>query len=1032
MAGTIKGITIEFSADATKLNSALKQTNSTISKTQSELKSINRALKFNPGNTTLLTQKFNLLKASVNQAETQLDQLRKTQAMMSKNGIDQTSAQYRQLERDILKAENRVKSAKEELKRFGSVGSQQVAAVGEKMKTVGGKMTGVGRSITTGVTMPLMLVGGAAARTTADFDSAMSNVQAISGATGKEFDALRNKAREMGAKTKFSATESADAFGYMAMAGWKTGDMLDGIEGIMNLAAASGEDLATTSDIVTDALTAFGLKASDSGHFADVLAAASSNANTNVGMMGETFKYAAPIAGALGFSVEDTAEAIGLMANAGIKSSQAGTSLRTIMNNLSKDFTVSGKAIGDVEIATTNADGSMRSLGDILTDTREAFSGLSESEKAAAAESLVGKNAMSGFLALMNASPEDIGKLETALSNADGTAEGMAETMNDNFGGQLTILKSQLSEAGIAIGDTLVPFMESLVSIVQTLVDKFNALSPTTKRVIVVAAMIVGALGPVLTGVGLMITMIGSILTFAPALSAAAATVGGAISAAALPVTGIVVAIGAAIAIGVALYKNWGTIKKYAKKVWGDISKKVTKLVDIIKTNVVGSFQAVKDFVLTAWNTIKNGVTTAVTTVKNVIMRVFNAVKSFITTVWDGIKSTISKAWEAIKKGVTTAVNGVKTVISTVFNAIKTVIQTYVNAWKFVITTVFNAIKTFVTNAVNGWKKIITTAFNAIKTGINTAVNAIKTVVTTVFTAIKTKVSTIVTSIKTAVTNAFNTIKTKVSTAVTGVKTAVTNAFNTIKTKVAAVVASIKTTVTNAFNNIKTKVTNAVTGLKDKAVSAFNTLKTKVSTAVTNAKNAIINPFKKAKEKVSEIVNGVKDKVTSVFNSLKSKVTTVWNSIKSAITDPISKAKETVSGVIEKIKGLFPLKVGEILSNIELPKFHVSGGKIPYGFGGKGYPPKIWFTWNKKAMQNPYMFTGATLFGAGEAGDEVLYGRKALMRDIASAMTSVSGGGGVGTVINVYGTNSMDVNDLALAVEQRIITMQKRRSSAWA
>ena len=212
------------------------------------------------------------------------------------------------------------------------------------------------------VTAAVTGLGAAAVKTAADFDSEMSKVSAISGATGDDFDQLRAKAREMGAKTKFSASEAASAMEYMAMAGWKTGDMLNGIEGIMNLAAASGEDLATTSDIVTDALTAFGLSAADSGHFADILAAASSNANTNVSMMGETFKYCAPIAGALGFSAEDTAEAIGLMANSGIKASQAGTSLRTIMNNLSGEVTFVGKNIGEVTIATSNADGSMRSL----------------------------------------------------------------------------------------------------------------------------------------------------------------------------------------------------------------------------------------------------------------------------------------------------------------------------------------------------------------------------------------------------------------------------------------------------------------------------------------------------------------------------------------------------------------------------------------------------------------------------------------------------------------------------------------------
>ncbi len=227
---------------------------------------------------------------------------------------------------------------------------------------------------------------------------------------------------------------------------------------------------ATTSDIVTDALTAFGLTAKDSGHFADILAAASSNANTNVGMMGETFKYCAPIAGALGFSAEDTAEAIGLMANAGIKSSQAGTSLRSIMNNLTGDIKLSGAALGDVTIATTNADGSMRGLSDILADCRGAFSQLSESEKANAAESLVGKNAMSGFLALMNAAPADIAKLSGAIDNCDWASAKMADTMQDNLAGQLTILKSQLQELAIAFGEILMPAIRNIVSHVQAFI----------------------------------------------------------------------------------------------------------------------------------------------------------------------------------------------------------------------------------------------------------------------------------------------------------------------------------------------------------------------------------------------------------------------------------------------------------------------------------------------------------------------------------------------------------------------------------
>ena len=413
-------------------------------------------------------------------------------------------------------------------------------------------------------------------KTAADFDSAMSQVAAVSGATGKDLDALREKAREMGAKTKFSASEAAEAMNYMAMAGWKTEDMLSGIEGVMSLAAASGEDLATTSDIVTDALTAFGLTAADSGHFADILAAASSNANTNVAMMGETFKYCAPIAGALGFSAEDTAEAIGLMANAGIKSSQAGTALRTIMNNLAGEVKICGANIGEVTVATTNADGSMRDLSDILADCRVAFSGLSESEKAAAAETLVGKNAMSGFLALMNAAPADIEKLSGAIADCEGTAADMAETMQDNLAGQLTILKSQLEELAISFGELLMPAIRMIVGWVQRLVDCLNNMGEGTKKVIVTIALLAAAIGPVLIVVGKVISAVGTIMTFVPKLVSGFNMLKTAFSAlgavmAANPILLIAAAVVAAVAAIILLYQKCEWFRDAVNAVWTQV-----------------------------------------------------------------------------------------------------------------------------------------------------------------------------------------------------------------------------------------------------------------------------------------------------------------------------------------------------------------------------------------------------------------------------------------------------------------------------
>lgn len=384
---------------------------------------------------------------------------------------------------------------------------------GQRLMKIGDFVANVGQKLTIGITTPIIALGTYVIKTAAEFDSAMSEVSAVSGAVGEDFDRLREKAREMGEKTKFSATESAKAMNYMAMAGWKTGDMLDGIEGIMSLAAASGESLATTSDIVTDALTGFGESAAESGRLADIMAAASSNANTNVGLMGETFKYCTPIAGALGFSMEETAEAIGLMANSGIKGSMAGTAMRSMMNNLAGSVKLTAASFGDMTIETQNSDGSMRDLNGILAECRTAFSQMTEAERVLNAESVVGKNAMSGFLAVMNAAPADIEKLNTAILNCEGTAASMAETMQDNLNGQITILKSQTDELAIAFGDILMPKIRGIVTVAQDFVDRLNKLDDGTKNAVINVGLFTAAVGPAVLIVGKLTSGIGSVVT---------------------------------------------------------------------------------------------------------------------------------------------------------------------------------------------------------------------------------------------------------------------------------------------------------------------------------------------------------------------------------------------------------------------------------------------------------------------------------------------------------------------------------------
>ncbi len=480
----IKGINIKIGADTKGLDTALSGIESAGKKASSELREVNGSLKNNNDSVVLWKQKQELLTTAIEESRKKLEFLESAQEQVKRqfeNGeID--GGQYRAFQREIETTRTETSRLEGQLEQA----NQRVEELGDGLEHSGqqaensanGGYTVLGNVFANVITEGIQLAGTALKNFTQDviatgeeYEVAISNVVAISGAMAEEVELLQYKAEEMGATTKFTAAESAEAMSYMAMAGWKTGDMVSGLEGIMDLSAASGESLASVSDIVTDALTAFGLQASDSAHFADVLAAASSNANTNVAMMGETFKYAAPVAGALGFSIEDTAEAIGLMANSGIKASQAGTSLRTILTNMSSDITICGEAFKSAEnemveyiVKTTNADGSMRDLSDILAELRIGWSKLTQAEQAsqAAQETIAGKHAMSGFLALMNAAPADIDKLSNAIENANGTAQDMASTMLDNLQGDKTLLESAFDGVKIAISKELNPALREI------------------------------------------------------------------------------------------------------------------------------------------------------------------------------------------------------------------------------------------------------------------------------------------------------------------------------------------------------------------------------------------------------------------------------------------------------------------------------------------------------------------------------------------------------------------------------------------
>ena len=809
MAGRIKGITVEIGGDTTGLEKALKNVNSTIKNTQSQLKDVNRLLKLDPSNTELLSQKQRALKDAIGATSEKLETLKQAQEQAKKqleNG-DLGQDKYDALQREIIETEQELRRLQEEAAST-SVALSKIDQAGKKMEAFGESVSHAGQAIMP-ASMAVAGLGAAAVKTAADFDEGMSKVAAISGATGDDLDALRDKAREMGAKTKFSASEAASAMEYMAMAGWKTEDMLGGIEGIMNLAAASGEDLATTSDIVTDALTAFGLTAQDSAHFADILAAASSNANTNVAMMGETFKYCAPIAGALGFSAEDVAEAIGLMANAGIKSTQAGTALRTIMNNLSGEVKITGAALGEVTIATTNTDGSMRELSDILADCRGAFSQLSESEKAQAAEALVGKNAMSGFLALMNAGDADIEKLANSIDHCsdtfvktvdgaiipmsqaleegidwieeyNGVSEQMAAVMQDNLGGQLTILKSQLEELAISFGEMLMPAIRAIVSKIQAFVDKLNGMSESQRKVILTIGLIVAALGPLLVILGTVISKVGAAMQGFVKLATGVRKLGvavkagsgffGKLGAALGGISGPVLAVVAVIAALVAAFKHlWDTNEEFRNAItaiWEGIVSKIQAFCQGItdRLNALGfDFRSILDVLKALWDGLCQYLAPVFEAAFNVVSTVLGAVLDVITglldvfiglftgnwsQMWEGIKEIFSGIWNAVVKLFSNRIENIKTTASTVFNAIKTVVST-----------IWNGIKTTISTVVDGIKSKVSTVFNSVKTTVSSVFNAIKSTATSVWNGIKTAIITPIEAARDKVRSVVDTIK---------------------------------------------------------------------------------------------------------------------------------------------------------------------------------------------------------------------------------------------------------------------------------
>jgi len=958
--GRIKGITIEIGGDTTKLESALKNVNREIKDTESKLKDVNKLLKMDPGNSDLLAQKYKTLQQEISATKDKLTTLKEAskQADQALKDGSISKDQYDALQREIAETEQSLKSLEQEYKNFGSVQAQQVAAAGEKMKEFGGKIESVGKGLTTHVTLPLAAVGTAGVKNFAEVDKTMQLTNKTMGNTAEQAELLDRAMKEAAANSTFGMGDAANATLNFARAGLNAEQAAAALAPAMNLAAGEGGNLDTVSAGLVATINGFHGSFDEAGYYADVFAAACNNSALDVDSLSGAMSVAAPIFAAAGYTVNDAALYMGVMANNGIEADKAANSLKTGLARLVAPAKEGAEKMAELGISVTNTDGTMKDSVTIQRELHDAFGRLSESEQIAAASAIFGKNQMAPWLALINTAPEDVGKLDESLRSCAGTTDEMAQAMMSGFGGSIEKLKSSIDVLVTSIGQALAPTIQKVIDFIQGLVDKYNELSPAQQETVVKIGLIVAAMGPLLIIVGKLISAIGSIMTFAPQIVSGVQSImgigstlmGGLQSLWATLLANPITLIIAAIALLVAAFKHlWDTNEEFRNAItaiWESIVNKIQEFCQGIvdRLNALGfDFSSIVDVLKAIWDgfcqflapvfeaafsvisTVLSSVLDIITGLLDVFIGLFNGNWSQL---WTGVTEIFSGVWTGITGLLDTSLNllvsladtilgifgtsweevwtGVKTVFETVWNGIsafftETIPQTF-NSFVEFFRGVWDGVKKFFSGVWQSMTEIASTAWETIQNVVTVAVMAIAEFFNAAYEIISLPFQFIWENCKEIITTAWEAIKETVTAALEAVMTGITAGWEAISTMTAAAWEAVKTVVTTAWTSIQEVVSTILSTIGSAVSAAWEAIQSATASAWEAVSSATSAAWEAIKSVIETVISAVGAAVSAGWTAVQTTTTTVFEAVRTAASTAWTAIQTKITSVISSLQ----------------------------------------------------------------------------------------------------------------------------------